>query len=197
MALPVGFQIGLGAIQALGGLKTLFGNKRPDYEIPDSAKTALALAKAKVMDPNMPGYSQAKDDIGLIAANTIKSAQEGGSAMEALSSIQANALAANRDLAVTNAQDQSNDILNLERALGAFAQYEDQEFQMDEFAPFADRAREGRDIVGAGVENLFKGLDYATILKLLSNKDQPAQASGSGSLPANILGALYGGQSNY
>ena len=40
------------------GLKKFLGSDRPGYEIPDSARQALSLARIQAADPNMPGEMQ-------------------------------------------------------------------------------------------------------------------------------------------
>lgn len=159
--IPVILQAGAGAAQLIGGSGSLFGNKRPEYEIPDALKQTLALAKIRASDPYAPGYSQAKSNVDLSTANLINAAPN---KQESLGMIAGAQNAAYRDLAEMNAQSQYQDEMNLQQALGDYAKAEDLAFQMNEFGPYADRAQEGRNVVGAGLENLFTAADqYAMI----------------------------------
>lgn len=143
----------IGAGQAIGGFaKTL--RKRPEYDIPEGAKQALAIAQAQAADPNMPGYSQAKDQIDLATANALDVARQTGAAAYGTQAAVAQAQAANRELAGMNETAQRADIQNLQGAQMAMADRQDLQFQMNKFAPYADAVQEGRDMFGAGLENI-------------------------------------------
>lgn len=147
----------IGAGQAIGGFaKTL--KKRPEYGIPEGAKQALAIAQAQAADPNMPGYSQAKDQTDLATANALNVARETGAAAYGTQAAVAQAQAANRDLAAMNETAQRADMQNLQGAQMAMADRQDLQFQMNEFAPYSDAVQEGRDMFGAGLENIVSSL---------------------------------------
>jgi hypothetical protein len=143
----------IGTGQVVGGGISMLTNRRPDYEIPESTRQALALAQAQYADPYMPGYERAEENIGLATSNAIRAAQEGGNARAGFQGAVAEAGAATRDLAARNEMAQQADSERLQRVLQVMAQAEDMEFQMDEFAPFADRQQMSADIIGAGLEN--------------------------------------------
>lgn len=153
-AIPTIIKGALGAGQLIGGGISMLTNRRPDYEIPESTRQALALAQAQYADPYMPGYERAQENIDLATSNAIRAAQEGGNARAGFQGAVAEAGAATRDLAAQNEAAQQADMERLQRVLQVVAQAEDLEFQMDEFAPFADRQQMSSDIVGAGFENL-------------------------------------------
>lgn len=145
----------LGLAQGAFGLgKALFGKKRPEYEIPAEDKAALALAKARAADPNMPGQQALEDRISLSTSNALAAGREGGNVQEVLPAIQSSENKANRELGIAAAEDQNRDLLNYQGALNQMGQRKDLEFQMNEFAPYAQNYQEGRQMVGAGIENL-------------------------------------------
>ncbi len=163
-ALPA-LQLGLGAAQLIGGFLKQSG-RRPTYEIPDSVRQALALSRIRASDPYMPGYQQAKDQIDLVTSNAIRGAQESGSAQQSLPGIVGALQRENRNLGMENALSQERDMQGLQQLLMNYGNYEDQEFQMNEFAPYLEREQEGRDMFGAGLENLFGGLNMSEVLKM-------------------------------
>jgi len=152
-AIPALIQGIVGTGQMVGGGISMLTNRRPDYEIPESTRQALALAQAQFADPYMPGYERAEENIDLATSNAIRAAQEGGNARAGFQGSVAEAGAATRDLAARNEMAQQADSEQLQRVLQVMAQAEDLEFQMDEFAPFADRQQMSADIIGAGLEN--------------------------------------------
>lgn len=157
--IPLLFQAGLGGAQAIGGAIKRGNNKRPDYKIPASAKRALALAKMRAGDPNMPGYDLEAANIALTQSNALSASRESGNVAESVSSISAATDTANRRLGSANSQSQQRDLETLESAENSMAKYEDQEFQMNEFAPFSDARTESTQMIGAGAQNIFQALD--------------------------------------
>jgi hypothetical protein len=151
-------------IQGATALSQLAGgaNKRPvrpEYEIPDSAKQSLALSKAMATSPYSPGYSQAKDEIGIATANRVRNAAQYGNAQESLAAISGQESADLRRLAAGNEQYKERALNQYGDALNQYASYEDQEFQLNELAPYMDEFMEGRHMTGAGIENIFGATD--------------------------------------
>ena len=142
------------------GLKRFLGSGRPDYEIPDSARQALNLARIHAAGPNMPGEQKAIERAGVSAANSARVAQESGNALEALPSIQGQYDAATQGILARSEADQKADQQRLVQQLGQMAQYEDMRYQMNEYAPYAEKQQETRDLVGALSTNLSSALLY-------------------------------------
>ena len=140
------------------GLKRFLGSGRPDYEIPDSARQALNLARIQAADPNMPGEQKAIERAGVSAANSARVAQESGNALEALPSIQGQYDATTQGILARSEADQQRDMSNLSNQLLDMAQYKDQEWQLNKFAPYAEKQQETRDLVGALSTNLSSAL---------------------------------------
>ncbi len=176
----------LGLAQGAFGLgKVLFGKKRPEYEIPIEARSALALSKARAADPNMPGQQQLEDQISLTTANTLAAGRESGNIQEVLPAIQSSENKAIRELAIASAEDQRRDEASYQDALLGMSDQKDKEFQMNEFAPYAQNYQEGRQMVGAGIENL----NTAYMLSKLTGNpmfNKKAGSSGSSGSGANL-----------
>lgn len=143
----------IGGAQAIGGL--LSGAKRPEYRMPEAVRQSLALAKMNVANPYSPGYSQAKAESDLTAANQLQAAQQQGNPMEAIQTIAGAQQKSNRDLQMYNEQDQKSDVSNLQGELAKVAQAQDLMFQMNEFAPYQDKSQQSKNMIGGGLENLF------------------------------------------
>lgn len=177
--------LGTGAAQLIGGLIKKAKAKRPEYEIPAEAFQQLALAKLKAQDPYAPGYTQAAEQLGATTSNAIDIAAQSGNLSESLSSIVAQQALGSRNLQAQNIQQQANDQQLLMKSLEQMAKYQDQEFNLNELAPYSDMYNESREMIGAGLENLVQGGTLATIddgsniFKNLFKKKQNTLPSGT------------------
>jgi hypothetical protein len=166
MPIPAALPI---AIQGVTGIGQLIGSmfkktERPEYEIPSALRSALGVAQTMVNNPFMAGYSQAVDQANLASSNMITAAQQSGGAQQSLASIAASQGTQLRELAQMNEVSNQQDLENLQRVLDAYSRSQDQQWQMNEFAPYADKMQEKRDVFGAGLENLFGAASsFATI----------------------------------
>jgi hypothetical protein len=70
----------------------------------------------------------------------------------------------------------------LQQALGTYAGYQDQEFQMNEFAPFKDKQQRSQNAIGAGAQNLIGGIDTYTMLSLLNKEEKKYNVDFSGAM---------------
>ena len=179
-----------GAGQVLGGLFGALGNKRPEYEIPESLRQSVALARLKVQDPNAPGYSQAREQLDLTAANALYAAQQSGGAQIGLGEVVGQTEAGARHLQQMNVEDQARDVERYQSSLGELAQAEDVQFQMNEFAPYAQRAQESRDVFGAGLENIMLGAREYGLYKTALGGGGRATTAGGGTAGAGGIGNL-------
>ena len=140
------------------GLKKFLGSGRPDYEIPDSARQALSMARIQAADPNIPGEQKAIERAGVSAANSARVAQESGNALEALPSIQGQYDVTTQGILARSEADHKNDQQRLAQQLAQMAHYDDMRYQMNEYAPYAEKQQETRDLVGALSTNLSSAL---------------------------------------
>lgn len=162
-----------GAGQLIAGAMSAASNKRPDYQIPSALRQSVALARAQVQDPYAPGYGQAKDNLDLAAANAVYASQQSGNAQIGLGEIVGQTESGLRELQAMNAKDQKGDIQDYRVALAQYAQAQDTQFQMNEFAPYAQRAQESRDVFGAGLENIMGAAQQYGLMSTYQNKRVP------------------------
>lgn len=182
---PITASILLGAATNVAGfgLKKLMGANRPEYEIPESARQALAQARILQADKNMPGEQKALEQVGISSANATQAASQGGNVLEAISAIQGQQDRATQGVLARSEEDQRNDQQRLMQQLGIMSQYEDQKFQMNEFAPYAENQQETRDLVGALSTNASNALLH-----------QGLKGAGGGVVPGTENEAIEGVQ---
>jgi len=178
-------QGGVGIAQTIGSL--FKKDERPTYEMPNALKQSLALANAQV-GARMPGYTQATDQANMVAANQLSAASQSGNALEAVQTIAGSQQGAMRDIAQLDAQSERQDIANLQQTLAQVAQAQDQEFMANEMAPYQDSSQEKRDLMGAGMENVFGAMN---LFAVGGNplKKKPGQ---TGNSPADVMRAMPG-----
>lgn len=133
--------------------------ERPDYQIPEEQKIATAIAKANYADQTMPGESRMYDQNNLAATNALKAITEGGGSLSNISSIQAQQSKNAGDIATQAQEYQRKDEMIYQDMLKQMAEYKDQQWQINKFAPYAQAYQEGRQEVGAGLENLYGSLN--------------------------------------
>lgn len=194
MPIPALIPAAIGGAQLIGGLISRFSKKRPKREIPDSAREALGIARLQAATPYAPGYGQARESTEIAAANAMAAAQRSaGGAASAIQGVMGQQQAANRDLVAQNLQYQTGAQQRLQGALGMMAEEEDRQFQINEFAPYADRMRLSEDLIGAGATNLSSSANMlfaADQMGLLNfGKKRPSGSSRIGTLGAGALGA--------
>ena len=171
----------MGLLLNAGGLigRELMGSSRPKYRIPQSARESLSRARILADDTVSPVEQRQLDEIALSTANAVRAAQESGNALETVASIQGQQDRATRQVMADSAADQRRDIEMLMRALGQTAEREDLQFQMNEFAPFAERQQEVRDIFGAAAQNAAGIAEKQRVLDMISKMSGSGPASQS------------------
>lgn len=146
---------------------------RPEYEIPPALRESLALARLNVADPNAPGYGQAKAQADLTLSNQLAAAQQQGNPQESIQALAGAQQKTMRDLEMYNQQSQQQDYAGLQGELGKLQQAQDLQFQMNEFAPYADRAQQSKNMIGGGLENLFAAGDMFAQLSMMNGPKTP------------------------
>lgn len=178
---------GVGLAQTIGGAIGTLGAKRPEYEVPEALEQSVALARIRTQDPYAPGYTQAKENLDLAAANALYTAQQSGNAQIGLGEVVGRTEAGYRGLQEMNIEDQARDVRDYESSLAQLAEAQDMEYQMNEFAPYAQRYQESRDVLGAGLENVMGAAkDYG--LLAASGLMQGGGEAPEG--PAGLMGVL-------
>lgn len=171
------FKMVTGAVQAGEGQKKLQGLTRPTYKTPTEINQMKGLARETYADPYMPGEGILQDRLDQGANSAYIQSLLANNPLAAIAAIQSQQQAAQQNLAMQSAQYQRQDLESYYRALQTAAPYTDMEFQMNQFAPYAEGAQEARDMIGAGTKNLYGGMsDLGGIADAWTN--QGLQGSG-------------------
>lgn len=139
----------------IGLYKTLDSSNRPESRIPASVNRALGEASLLMRDPFAPGYDTFSSQAQLAAANAIENSRQQGTLNENLGAILGQQLKANQDLSILSEQDQRRDIDTYMQQLGIFGEWENTIFQQNELGQYEDQYNEGREMLGAGLTNLY------------------------------------------
>jgi hypothetical protein len=138
-------------------------NQRPEYSTPQEVLTATALSRQAFADPNMPGQGAMLDRASLSSQNAAAGAAAGGDPFGAAIAAQANLDRTNESIGAQSASFAENARINYQGQLGVLGQFRDQEYQMNEFAPWKDnyqyRLNEMRDLRQGGNQNIYGGID--------------------------------------
>ena len=174
-ALGTAFQVGTGIVQAVKARKARAEMEqllrdRPEYTRPGEINRNLALAQARAGDAGFAGENALRDQTEINAANTASLASVGGDPFAAALAAQAQLDSANRQTTATGEQLRRQDEAALSQALMTSAQYTDQEFQMNTFAPWSDAVGmaqlDYRDNRQGAIRNIGGGLNQLSSLSL-------------------------------
>jgi hypothetical protein len=172
--------------QAISGTKQVAQGKlglnnlgpRPEYQIPNEINQMTAMARANVADPYMAGENRMLDQANQSAANAFAQSKEAGNPLAMLGSINANTNQSLNQIGIQSAQQQNMDVQALTQQLQNLANYKDQQWQMNTFAPYQDKYSEYRDMIGAGNKNIFDALQTGSTAAI-NNFIKPTMAQQS------------------
>ena len=135
---------------------------RPEYATPEEVMRSAEIARQEYASGRMPGEGLAYDRAALSQANAASQAAQGGNAFAGAVATQAQTNAANQQTQAQSAQYRLQAQAAYQQQLAQVGQYRDQEWQMNEFAKFSDRAQylqgQIRDNQQAGAYNVSSGL---------------------------------------
>jgi hypothetical protein len=166
-AIPSIFKALVGGGQMIRGM---IGQKklvRPEYKMPDEAKNAFGLAAANYADrANGADANYQRRANEMATANALNAATQRGGGLSSVAALAAGAANANARLGgqVDTAMQQR--LGGLIDQSGKIAQYRDQEFQMNKYAPFVEKYNEFREMKGAGQQNFFGAMDSLSSLAM-------------------------------
>lgn len=192
------------------------GLKRPEFDIPESQKKALASAEAQAGMTRLPGQSAIEGRLDQTTANKIAMIERmttgGPSAINAAGSAYGQQMDAENQLGVQAANMRLNNQSILRDELGRMSQYENMKWAWDKKQPFEDTAtaiealREGgmRNKNAAFKDTLGSAANLATMSWLRGGSDTPDWLSkllgdgGAGSTPsASVTDSPYYNQDKF
>lgn len=162
-------KIGAGASQRRQGQQMLDDAVRPEYQLPKEILVALNRASNRMGDARMPGETSMLGEVNQQFSNVMESASISGNPFAAIATAQANASKARRDIGDMSARFRFQEDMNIQSLLETIGKYRDQEFQMNEFAPYAEKVQRASDLIGAGAKNINTGMtDITGLASVLS-----------------------------
>lgn len=149
-ALGVG-QMVKGAIQG--------GSKAPQMIIPKSATAALNVAQAQAGQTKMPGQDIMEDKLAMAAASAANRVMEmtggGAAGLGAMANINQGLSKSLGDMAYNQANYVAGQKQNLQGQLNNMAQWEQQQFQMNEYQPWLQKMESAKTLKDSGMQNLW------------------------------------------
>lgn len=152
-----------------GGFQFGKGNKleneitRPLMDIPESAKEALSLARNQASQKLLPGQGYYETQLDKNQSRSLAAVRESATnpaqIAEAALRIGDQTDDSILNMAIRGAERYDMNQRNLQDQLGAMADWEQLQFEMNELEPFLDDAALASSLQGAGLQNMFGGLD--------------------------------------
>ena len=187
-AVPAIFQGITGLIQNRRGREGLANLERPEYKIPDDINAMLTMAAQRYSDPYTTGEVNAMRNIGLSGANALQAGRDSGNIGGIVPAVAAQQSAAYNRLAEQVDANKERQQAALTDMLGVRAKYKDQEWQMNQFAPYSDKYQEFRQMVGGGEQNIFGALNNLSGIGMMLGQSRsiaPSAAAGATSAITN------------
>ena len=174
--IPAALQAGLGAAQYFGGRK-MSKTPTPDYEIPTEFFRISDTQRASMLG-DMPGATKARQDIQSSTANQLEAAERYGqldpnTVSAAYGQQQGNFanLGATEAMYKTREKDKW---LNTQQQLGGL-QLQKQEWET--LNPFLAQMQNARDMMGAGIQNVWGGIGSAGDYMMYNGSNSNSQGA--------------------
>ena len=196
-AIPSLFQGAVGLGQLIGGNRQLRNLKRPEYNIPGESFNQLALNQQAYADPYSVGELRAQNNIGLSGANAVAAARDSGNLSAMAPAIAAQQNAGYNTLQTQVEGDRERRRQALMQSLDMMAAQRDKAWQLNEYAPYADKYAEARQRIGAGQENIMGalgGLSSVGQLYAASRQDNSINPQQAASVSSNVTNNAANGQ---
>jgi hypothetical protein len=156
MAIPAIIQAGAGVAQMAKG-KKLTKENAPQYNMPREERMALEALMGE-----LGSYSKIEnrlnDQNALSSANALGAARDAGNPLAVISAIQANSDAAALNATMAGEGQRLNALGQAIAQQQRISGFKTEEWMTNKYLPYADRQQEGRDMWGAGLQNITGGL---------------------------------------
>jgi hypothetical protein len=134
---------------------------RPQYEIPDETKQMLGL-RENLLNAEMPGEQQARQDIATTQANAMSNVARGasdqGQYLGLLGALQGQANKSYNNLATEQAQNYNANVAGLERAQQVMAAAKDKQWELNKYDPYLMQLQRKYQLQNAGNQNIESGI---------------------------------------
>jgi len=191
-------KLGTGIAQKRKGQAMAEGAIRPEYQTPESAQKAVAIAKM-MSAGTLPGAGQFRSDISQASSQGMGAILETGSpaaVAQMASTLNTQQGQQLENLNIREAQYQTEQQRGYAEALKCLGGYEDKEFQLNEYDPFLAKAKAAESLTGAGMQNIQSGIEgvgTAGINYLGTNEIYDSNSASSTDMN-DIINKIYGNQ---
>ncbi len=194
-ALPSLLQGGMGIYQMIQG-QQMANDPRPQYKTPGQVLGNQVLASQEY-STNSRVASEMQNRGDAAAANQANTALNSGMGAGAAPAILAQMNDNARQSVIDGEQKRLADLARLMQANQGVAQGKDMEFQMNQFAPYAQRYNEGREMFGAGSVNAMNGVSGLSSLAqiYMAGKETPSAAASAGITSSTVTSRATDGES--
>ncbi len=166
---------------------------RPMYQIPGELKANRDMAYREANYGEVPGSSQARDRNDIAAANSLAAAAGAGNVMAAVPGVQAAKAAADLNVANANASYRKENLGMLYAANNQLANAKDTQFQLNKFAPWADKFQMNNNLIELGHQRWSNANEaYGKLAMQVAGAAMGAPTGGGGS----FFGGGGGGDQN-
>lgn len=153
-------QMGLGQEMIDEAQKISADNPRPEMMTPDAINMMVAMAQGRQFQ-NMPGYDMAQNQLGEATASgmsAINNMASGAEGIGALANLYANQMGEGRNLAISNAEFQSNAQKDYMGALGDLGNWQQQAWQWNEADPYLQAQQKAAQLEQMGRQGQWEGM---------------------------------------
>jgi hypothetical protein len=152
-------QAATGAIQKAKAKRIARSNPRPDYRRPQEIDTNQAVAESRagqgLSDGALQVYDQSNDRA---LTSSIEAVTKGGGSVNNIGAIYGNNITGRQRMVMLDEEMRSRNIKGLIDQNNEMAGYKDKEWQIDVFAPYADKAQAAATLAKQSSENIWKGV---------------------------------------
>ncbi len=194
-ALPELYKMFQGIRQINQGKNGLAGLQRPEYETPEAFQRSMALSTNSFANGQMPGENLMVDRANQTTANAFAQSKEAGNPFALIASLTAQNQGQLNTIGMESANYKNQLQQQFQQSLAQNAQYQDQAWQMNKFAPYQEKAQEFRDIYGAGQQNLHGSMQ--SLASLGTRMMMPMMGSGTQAMSGTNTAGLNNAWSAY
>jgi hypothetical protein len=167
VTISAAIQAGAGIVQGVSGLiqqakakKMARSNKRPTYRRPKEIDTNQAVAESRASQGLSDGARQVMDqsnDRALTAS--LEAITKNGGSVNNIGSIYGANISGRQRMVLVDEEMRARNVQGLINQNNEMAAYKDKEWQVNVFAPYADKAQAAATLAKQGSENLWKGIN--------------------------------------
>jgi hypothetical protein len=153
-------QIGQGLIQEAQAKKIARNNPRPTYRRPGEVDTNTDIAESRAGQGMSDSARSAMEQLGdRDLTSSIEAITKNGGNVNNIGDIYGHSISGRQRMSILDDEMRSRNIQNLVTANNEMAGYKDKEWEVNVFAPYADKAQAAAALRKQGNDNIWKGVN--------------------------------------